>query len=139
MSWINIKQSGLPKAHCECWVIDGYETITHETYYFGIGGFLQSRTMSLRDPKMNVVAYWVIDKPMSPKQIARNELVQKLFYVHDRINVRSYMLLEDERAREGINNSYRPVYRKHFEQPYYLSKFFLKKHKTKEQSLIYKF
>jgi hypothetical protein len=86
MSWIKINsREDLPKAQCECWVINGYETITHETYYFGLGGFIQSRTMSLRDRKLGIVAYWVIDKPMSPKEINKIQCA----YVHIRINLRT--------------------------------------------------
>lgn len=68
MSWIKVEgRDSLPKQQCECWVIDGYEIITHETYYFGLGGFIQSTTMSIRDSRRRVIQYWIIEKPMLPK------------------------------------------------------------------------
>ena len=78
MNWIEIKsREDLPKTQCECWVIDRCERITHETYYFGLGGFITSLTMSLRDPQRKITHYWIIEKPMSPKQVLLKEMREK--------------------------------------------------------------
>lgn len=56
MSWIKVdSRDSLPKMQCECWVVDMYGVVTHETYYFGLGGFIQSATMAIRDPKRKLL------------------------------------------------------------------------------------
>ena len=99
MSWIQINsREDLPKTQCECWVIDRCERITHETYYFGLGGFITSLTMSIRDQSRRLTHYWVIEKPVSPKQLRQ----KNLRYIHYRINIRSYLDANDNRAKDSI-------------------------------------
>lgn len=99
MSWIQINsREDLPKTQCECWVIDGYERITHETYYFGLGGFITSLTMSIRDPKAKALQYWIIDKPMSPKQCLLKEARDKVI----KRNATDTLWTQDQSLRDLI-------------------------------------
>ena len=63
--WIQIvNKNSLPKEVCECWVRTGKGIIYHETYYFGLGGFLYSATQSLGDYDNRATDYTVIKKPV---------------------------------------------------------------------------
>jgi len=65
--WIKIDgKDTLPKYVCECWVINRKGQITHETYFGGLGGFIATATMSIRNPDNKNTHYKIIEKPLPP-------------------------------------------------------------------------